>query len=118
MRFVNLTPHDLTVVDALGIERVLPAVKGRVARVIMTPAPAPTLLEDEQGNLFSLTEAGQPVSVEGLPDQEHGVLLVVSAIVRSCPLLAGRGDLVSPDTGPSALRDALGQIRAVKGFVK
>lgn len=117
MRFVNLTAHGVTVLAQDGREVTLPA-SGRVARVIMTPAPAPSLLQDEAGNIFSLTEAGQPVSVEGLPDQEQGTLLVVSSLVRSCPLLGGRTDLVSPDSGPTAIRDDKGQIRAVKGFVK
>lgn len=60
--------------------------------------------------------ARKPVKgeVTGLPDAEWGVLIIVSAMVRE--LASHRKDVISPDTGPSAIRNDKGHIIAVKGF--
>jgi hypothetical protein len=53
--------------------------------------------------------------VEGLPDPVAGVVYIVSGRVLS-ELAGSRPDVVSPDTGPDAIREN-GQIKAVRGFV-
>jgi len=73
------------------------------------------------GNTFSEFDADGICSVkygkvEGLPLQEDGVMLIVSAMVLSA---SNRVDLVAPATGhPDAVRNERGQIVSVPGFVK
>ncbi len=104
MNFINLTPHDIVV--AVGDDRRVFPPSGSVARVTTTPQLVATL----DGIPVSVTSFGDVV---GLPDAADGVTLIVSALVAD---RVRRADVVSPDTGPTAIRDG-GQIVAVRGFV-
>ena len=102
---LNLTPHAITLIAADGAETVIPP-SGIAARVSTT--------EEVVGEV-----AGMPVvtrrfgAVEGLPDD--GTPCIVSALVLSaCP---GRAGVYAPDTGPTARRNAAGQVVAVTRLV-
>jgi len=55
-------------------------------------------------------EAG---AVQGLPNEDHGTIWIVSTIVLNN---SDRHDLIAPDTGPTAIRNAEGQIIGVIRF--
>jgi len=99
-KFKNYTPHEVCMNDgtkfpSMGIARV--------------------------GNTFTEFDANGICSVkygeiQGLPEPEDGVFLIVSAMVLSA---SNRVDLVAPATGhPEAKRNERGQIVSVPGFVK
>lgn len=102
MEFVNLTPHAITV-DIQGERTTFPP-SGEVARLATTK---------EEGTL-----GGFPVSktvfgeVSGVPAAKVGTIFIVSTLVAQA---LKRNDVVSPDTGPTAVREN-GQVIAVKGF--
>lgn len=52
--------------------------------------------------------------VTGLPESQDGVVYVVSMLVAQ---RAGRADVLSPDSGPSAIREN-GQVVAVRNLVR
>jgi hypothetical protein len=100
-KFINLTPHAISLNDG----RVFPP-SGAVARVSSTHTPF-----DGDG-VASLTFG----EVQGLPEPQEGVFLIVSAIVASA---AKRSDVVSPASGhPDVVRNDKGHIVSVPGFVR
>ena len=101
MKFINLTPHQIT--DALTGVSFPPS--GDVARVAATFSPA-----GEAGGvqLFRRTFG----EVTGLPAPQDGVLLIVSALVADAA--KDRTDLVSPG---ELVRNSDGQPIGCKGFV-
>lgn len=103
---INLTPHAIVVQLPDG-QRVTFAPAGPPARVSSTSVD----VGDVAGVPVRATVWGDVV---GLPAPAPGVTLIVSALVAGRAL---RPDVVSPDTGPSAIR-ADGQVVAVTGFVK
>lgn len=103
MLFVNLTPHDVVVVDKNGTKTVY-SKSGKVARVIENVI----LTEEIDGITVAVTSMDV---VEGLPDPKEGVIYITSMPVAQ---MVKRNDVVSPDTGPnSAIRDDQGMIKAV-----
>lgn len=106
MQILNLTPHAIAVQLPDGSRQTF-APAGAPARVSSSSADA----GDVAGIPLRATAWGDIV---GLPAPAPGVVYVVSALVAGRAL---RPDVVSPDTGPSAIR-ADGQIVAVTGFVK
>ena len=104
MRFLNCTPHALTV-DGLGT--IEPS--GIVPRVATNRMPATAI----GGVRLVRTLKG---AVEGLPAAVDGVVLIVSGMVLDA-LGSTRPDVVAPDTGHDAVRNATGHIVAVRGFV-
>lgn len=104
MRFINLTPHSLTV-EGLGT---IPA-SGTIARVSVNSTDVGTV----GGVRLRAQLKGQ---VSGLPRAEDGVIYIVSGMVLDALGGTRRGDVVAPDTGPDAIREN-GQIVAVRGFV-
>lgn len=108
MKFVNLTPHALIVIDATGTPAVFPAsgTLARCATVRQEVAPV--------GGFRLVSQCmGQ---VTGVPAPEAGTTYIVSALVLGA-LAGSRDDVVAPDTGPDAIRES-GQIVAVRGFVR
>ncbi len=103
MKLINVTPHAITVVGEDGASVML-APSGVVARVATTRTD-----EVRAGFRFTSTVFG---AVEGLPCPEEGTVFVASTLVAQA---AKRPDVVSPDTGPTAVREN-GQVVAVKGF--
>ena len=109
VEFVNLTPHEITLVREDGeVVKIPPS--GQVARVKV-----------EQEEIKKV--AGIPVvrtkfgGVEGLPEPENGKIFIVSSIVAQAAAKLGRTDVVAPDTSPQGvIRDENGRIIGVKRF--
>ena len=105
MQIKNLTPHVINVEFATGTLSFAPEQEGARVRAE----------EKECGSVM-----GVPVvsltwgKTQGLPEPEEGVFLLVSALVREAN--PTRKDLISPDTGPTAIR-LNGQVTAVRRFV-
>jgi len=115
VRFVNLTPHEIVVLDAGNnvVLRVPPS--GSVARV----ATREKIIGNINGVPVVTTEYGQ---VEGLPAPMPGTVFIVSLLVLQALKAQGvnRGDVVAPNTSPTSLgavRDEKGQIIGVRSFV-
>ncbi|MBR8744488.1 hypothetical protein [Nocardiopsis sp. MG754419] len=105
MRVINLTPHEVRVVDAQ-------------ARVIRTwqSAPRPARVETDRVRLHVLD--GIPLLSEertraaNLPDPEDGVWYIVSSVVSSAH--PERRDLLVPS---DLVRDGKGVVTACRSFV-
>lgn len=104
--FRNLTPHPIVVRTSEG-DKIFPP-EGMVPRVKMSTIS----LGMVDGIEFRHTQYGE---VEGLPEFEVGTFLIVSGMIKD-RFPDSRSDLVSPDTGPTAIRDESGRIVAVTGF--
>ena len=104
MKFVNLTPHALTV-EGLGVI----AVSGAVARVSVAQRDMGT----RGGVRLRQSVKGM---VEGIPTPAEGVTYIVSGMVLDALAGSRLADVVAPDTGADAIREN-GQIVAVRGFV-
>jgi len=127
MKFVNLTPHEV-VVEADGVRCSFPS-EGN-ARVIVKQSPYKQVCVDESFTIQGgdgRTMANIPLflnlygAVEGLPDPQPKTLYIVSLMVINAlraesPDGVIRGDVVSPDSGPTAIRED-GKIVAVRGFI-
>jgi hypothetical protein len=103
--YLNLTPHEITVLVPGGPDLILPP-SGQIARVAMTR-------ETVVGPDGVECHVSIPGPVEGLPFPEEGVVLVVSALVRTQPYLRDRNDIASP--GP-LVRDEKGQPKGCQGL--
>jgi len=100
---INLTPHAIVVrLDRMDVT--IPP-SGQVARVSTNAE----LVTDVNGIPVYRTVFG---AIEGLPAAQDGIMLITSTIVAQAAARLGRTDVVSPDTGPTAIRQD-GQIVAV-----
>ena len=98
MKFVNLTPHQITVAG-----RAFPA-SGDIARVTTTSTP----MGEVAGIPITVTVTGD---VMGLPAAKANTLYLVSAMVRlACP---NRGDVLSPG---ALVRDDSGRVIGCKSL--
>lgn len=106
---LNYTPHTITIQNAEG--ETTSFVSSGVARVAAVETPADTV-ED-----FPVVEQtfGE---ILGLPEPAEETVYVVSAIVLAAAKQKGLKCCISPNTGPTAIRNENGQITAVRGFVK
>jgi hypothetical protein len=106
VKFVNLTPHEITIVR--GDEKIVIPPSGLVARVRAT--------EEKVGEVD-----GIPVvvvnygDVENLPAPEDGTIYLVSQIVLGA--VRGRSDVLAPNTGKGAVRDAHGNVAGVTSLI-
>ena len=113
MRFINCTPHPLTIA---GIGTIDPS--GIIARV-------GTVREHLEHINWVRVVAQDMGDVTSLPDPVPGSIYIVSAIVlaalkdETTQGISERAgiDVFAPDTGPDAVRDAKGQIVSVLGLV-
>lgn len=104
---LNLTPHDITVQKPDGSQVVFPR-SGKVARVDVEYYHV--------GDMNGIPVYGRRLrNVTDLPDPRDGVVYLVSSMVLD--RVRGRPDVIAPDTGPTAIRNADGQIVAVTRFV-
>ena len=102
---INLTPHAVTI----GNLTVPPS--GTVARVSVSRRQVGVIpLEDGTTVPAFVPSFGE---VTDLPDHQNGVILIVSAMVRSHPAIARRLDVASPGT---LVRDADGRIVGCDGL--
>ena len=104
MKFVNLTPHALNVNPNVESINIPPS--GTIARVSVERQKVAHI----NGIAISRVKYGEPVN---LPDEEDGVLLIVSAMVASHPLLKGRNDILYPG---EAIRDSEGRVIGCDGL--
>lgn len=114
--FINLTPHDVGIVLPSG-ERLTIRASGTVARVEQTSRFLTRSSDPEGDELGSRTvEIAEPVygEVTGLPDPREGVAFIVSQMVAA---RSARTDLLYPDSGPDAIREA-GQVVAVRRLLR
>ena len=113
MKMLNLTPHAIVLRAVDGAEVTLPP-SGVVARVQTTAEAVAGLNVDGREWPIVQTKFGQ---VQCLPEPEEGTVFVVSLLVlQAATKQLERRDLLAPDTGPTAIRNAAGQIIAVRGF--
>jgi hypothetical protein len=103
---VNLTPHALTLRNPTGEDTVVQP-SGTVARVSVAPGQPETV----PGLPVPVVSADRVNGVEGLPDPQEGVLLVVSGFVGAA-VKGTRPDVLVPGTGPKD-----GVVRNEKGHV-
>lgn len=104
---INMTPHPITVEKVDGT-RITFQPSGMVPRVTQTRETGSPI----EGIPVTITVSG---SVVGLPSRVEGTTIIVSSMVGQ---VAMRDDVVAPDTGATAVRDAVGHIVAVRGFVR
>jgi len=109
MKLINLTAHPIHIADADG--RVIRTLEpsGHVARVAV---------EQREVGVIDGVPVVESVfgEVEGLPEPQDGVVYIVSTPTMLAARKMGRTDVVSPDTGPTAVRDEEGRIVAVRRF--
>jgi len=107
MKILNCTPHAIVLRKPDGTDITVPP-SGQVARVSMA--------ETDIGTVAGLpTIRREPGEVTGLPAEQPGTIILVSAMVLAA--VSGRGDVYAPDTGPTAVRDERGHIVAVTRLV-
>ena len=109
MGFVNLTPHAITICDGVG-------------EIVISIEPSGSVLRaqeivDDGGSIDGVSVVNTkfgPLEGADITPQE-GVTFIVSPFCGGHPALAGRTDVVCPDTGPtSCVRDDAGRIKGVK----
>lgn len=128
MRFLNLTPHPITIHHATGV--IMLPVSGLAPRLAVEREELGVIALEVDGycdggshvydvegmpwNVINIpivrSKMGSPT---GLPDQQDGTILVVSALVAEHPSLAARLDLAYPG---EAIRDEAGKIVGCKGL--
>lgn len=105
----NHTPHQVRVV--IGDNEILFPPVGNVPCVSMIRRECGQMDLGRKNVQNIPVYTTMPGKVEGLPDERPGVLLIVSALVRTaCP---ARRDLISP---AEFVRDATGNITGCKSF--
>jgi|Deesub1362A_J573_1020465.scaffolds.fasta_scaffold03301_3 hypothetical protein len=132
MKFVNMTPHAITIVGEDGLVKLVIPPSGKVARVrteqtivgsINTISIVKTELGDVEGvptvcsncHFDSADCVYKPRGLGACEDQEPAEIYVVSSLVAQA--LKGRKDVVAPDTSPQGVvRDENGRIVGVKRF--
>lgn len=99
---VNCTSHPVNIFNEGEVITIMPSgVEPRCSTKIVEVAPG--FIETEYGD------------VEGLPEEESGKLLIVSALVRTREPL--RFDLIGPDTSQQGkVVSSEGKLLGVKGF--
>lgn len=101
----NYTPHEITIYTLSDGPLVLPSIG--VARCSTVSEHAGTF----EGIALASTVYGP---VEGLPEPDPGVVLVVSGLVLDHPSTAGRRDLAAP--GELVRHPATGQPTGCRGL--
>lgn len=114
MNIINLTPHDIGVID--GVDGVtvhtIPA-SGQVARVATRAVPVGTL--GLPGGVVLPVTSTVYGDVTGIP-APGGEKFLVSSLVLDRLGPEYRGQAFAPDTGKTAIRDDAGQVVAVRQF--
>jgi hypothetical protein len=127
MKLVNLTPHTITLrVTGNGVnfgeERDVAIASSGLARLESNDRLESSLALDEptewpDGGCFNVAERSFG-NIIGLPEPAELTIYVVSMPVAQRAAELGRTDVHAPDTGPSAIRSANGQIQSVRGLVR
>lgn len=111
MKAINLTPHAITI--RVGERDIIIPPSGTVARVAVVSADRNS--QDINGTLVPVV-ANEYGQVEGLPENkdEFDACIVSALVLGRC---AGMRGIYAPDTGPTAIRDEKGQIKAVTRLI-
>lgn len=96
MHFVNVTPHTVNIIDADGAEHAI-ASSGS-ARIATSPGEREVV---DRFVFFGPTTFGKIID---LPDAQEGVIFIASMLVAQAAAKLWRCDVVSPDSGPTAIR--------------
>jgi hypothetical protein len=107
MKVINLTPHPI-VLDIEGKKITFP-ISENIARVEQTTISTGKMIG---GAEVSQSKFGQVV----MPEPIDGTTFIVSSMVLSA-LNGTRSDVVAPKTDNTAIRNELGHIVAVKGWL-
>ena len=108
----NLTPHALNVRAMDGSTLVIPPDARGVARVVYDRLPPEQM--SIAGHEISISVAGSPREIIGLPEPEEDVVLIVAkAVADAAP--AQRGDLMSPGR---LIRDEDGNVLGCDGLTR
>lgn len=111
-KLINLTPHDITLVNGEGEIILTVKPSGEVARVTQSTEQLATFTIDGLDIPVTQNTYGELVN---LPEQEDGVSLIVSAMVASAGKALGRTDLFIPN---ETVRNDKGQIIGCKSLGK
>lgn len=116
--FINLTSHEINL-DLNGARFGIAPFRDengipQTARVKVENSPVYPLWVDNWSMGIPVTT---PIygEVEGLPDPQPDTVYIVSLMVAQ--RVPWRNDVFAPDSGPTAIRNAAGQIEAVRGLV-
>jgi len=110
MKVVNLTPHDVNIVNEAGEIIASFPKSGIVARVATTKQ----VVGEIDGIPIKAVKYG---AIENLPEPDGESMFIVSMVVASAA--SARDDLICPDTAPDAtVRDKNGQITGVRNFAR
>ena len=104
MKIVNLTPHDVNIIGEIGeVVQTFPA-SGELARCSVSR---------EQVDVINGIPVNRTIfgDVEGLPEQQEGIVYIVSALVAQA--VKDRDDLLIPD---DAVRDEQGRVVGCRAF--
>lgn len=104
--FINLTPHEINLFSTES-ERIFPP-SGKIVRLSV---------EYVTGEIVDGIPTVKRVfgEVIDLPDPQKDTYYLVSSLVAD--RIKGRNDILIPDTGASAVRDADGKIKGVTRFI-
>jgi len=106
MRILNLTPHIVRFAYADGYVVAYPPDSAGPARILE--------MEEKRKSIGVMPVTSKKhLGIAGLPEPEPDVFYIVSSIVGE---KVKRPDVISPDTGPSAIRFSDGQIEAVTAW--
>jgi len=115
IKLVNLTPHEVVILNDQNdiLLRVPPS--GMIARVDATEE----LVAEINGIPVYKVSYG---NIQGLPEPEPNTVFIVSTLILAALKEKGidRKDVVAPNTNPSkhgAVRDSKGQIIGVRSFI-
>lgn len=116
MNIINATPHDIVVIGFDGTRIVYPKTEHLARVATETSKPNDHWIRDNNLLCTDITFG----AVTGLPEQDNMLrtYYIVSAMVATALVGTTRYDLICPDTGPTAIRNAQGHIEAVTGFVR
>jgi len=110
-KFMNLTPHAVTVCDPTGAVIATIPPSGQLARVKPLPVVVGAVEIDGHSVPVRVNDYGP---LQGLPDPAPDTLFIVSLLAASAAARLGRiADIIVPD---DTVRDSAGQILGCRAF--
>lgn len=114
MKFLNLTPHTVTLANGtltIKFEKDITTPVARVEQIIeekmISYEVIPGMVIDMPVNVVTRT------NVYGLPEPQEGVIYICSSMVATH---VRRPDVIAPITDSTCVRDENGRVISVKGF--
>lgn len=109
VKALNKTPHALNIYDLEGTEVLVTVPSSGMVRVSETVRT----VSNGDGEVPLVEVVRDPTKLEGLPEEQQGMVIVVSDIAYQAAKPLGRKDLVK--AGP-AVRDDAGRIIGCRGL--